>query len=171
MIVNFSYNLPYGRLNKRIFGDWQVAGVAILQSGTPISILDTSGAALYGTANSRASWAQGATIATAQRSGRTQDRLNQYFNTAAFVRAGNFFGDTGRNILRGPIQRNADLSINKKFTLTERVNLEWRSEFFNVLNIANFSNPGGSITAASYGVIRNTTGNPRVVQFALKLAF
>ena len=52
-----------------------------------------------------------------------------------------------------------------------RVNLEWRSEFFNVLNIANFSNPGGSITAASYGVIRNTTGNPRVVQFALKLAF
>ena len=55
--------------------------------------------------------------------------------------------------------------------MTERVNLEWRSEFFNVLNIANFSNPGGSITAASYGVIRNTTGNPRVVQFALKLAF
>ncbi len=171
LIVNFSYNLPYGRLNKRIFGDWQVAGVAILQSGTPISILDTSGAALYGTASSRASWAPGATIASAQGSGRTQDRLNQYFNTAAFVRAGNFFGDTGRNILRGPIQRNADLSINKKFTLTERVNLEWRSEFFNVLNIANFANPGGSITAASYGVIRNTTGNPRVVQFALKLAF
>ena len=171
VVVNFSYNLPYGRLNKQIFGDWQVAGVAILQSGTPISILDTSGAALYGTANSRASWSPGATITTAQGSGRTQDRLNQYFNTAAFVRAGNFFGDTARNILRGPIQRNADLSINKKFTLTERVNLEWRNEFFNVLNIANFANPGGSITAASYGVIRNTTGNPRVVQFALKLAF
>ncbi len=171
VVVNFSYNLPYGRLNKQIFGDWQVAGVAILQSGTPISILDTSGAALYGTANSRASWSPGATITTAQGSGRTQDRLNRYFNTAAFVRAGNFFGDTGRNILRGPIQRNADLSINKKFTLTERVNLEWRNEFFNVLNIANFANPGGSITAASYGVIRNTTGNPRVVQFALKLAF
>ncbi len=171
VVVNFSYNLPHGRLNQRVFGDWQLAGVAILQSGTPINILDTSGAAFYGTANSRASWALGATIASAQGSGRTQDRLNQYFNTAAFIRAGNFFGDTGRNILRGPIQRNADLSINKKFTLTERVNLEWRSELFNVLNIANFANPGGSITAASYGVIRNTTGNPRVVQFALKLAF
>lgn len=63
------------------------------------------------------------------------------------------------------------MSINKKFTLTERVNLEWRSALFNVLNIANFANPGGSITAANYGGIRNTTGNPRVVQFALKLAF
>ena len=70
-----------------------------------------------------------------------------------------------------PAERNADVSINKKFTLTERVNLEWRSALFNVLNIANFANPGGSITAASYGGIRNTTGNPRVVQFALKLAF
>lgn len=77
--------------------------------------------------------------------------MNQYFNTAAFVRAGNFFGDTGRNILRGPIQRNADLSINKKFTLTERVNLEWRSEFFNVLNIANFSNPGAALPPPAMG--------------------
>lgn len=48
---------------------------------------------------------------------------------------------------------------------------EWRSEFFNVLNIANFAKPGGSITAVSYGVIRNTTGNPRVIQMALKLNF
>ena len=145
--------------------------MVVAQSGTPISILDTSGAALYGTANSRASWAPGATVATAQLSGRTQARLNQYFNTAAFVRSGNLFGDSGRNILRGPSQRNTDLSINKNIAITERVKLEWRSEFFNILNITNFANPGGSITAASYGVIRNTTGNPRVIQMALKLGF
>jgi len=105
MILDFSYNLPYGRLNRRIFGDWQEAGVAILQSGTPISILDTSGAAFYGTANSRASWAPGATFVSAQGSGRTQDRLNQYFNPAAFVRAGNFFGDTGRTIFAARFSR------------------------------------------------------------------
>ena len=140
-----------------------------MQSGTPFSILDTSGAAFYGTANSRASWASGATVASAQ--GSERNRLNGYFNTAAFVRAGNDFGNAGRNILRGPHQRNLDLSINKRIAVTERVNVEWRSEFFNVLNIANFSNPGGSITAASYGLIRNTTGNSRVIQFALKLAF
>ncbi len=178
LVVNFSYNIPkWGfalnntKVGKRVFDGWQVAGVAIAQSGTPISILDTSGAAIYGTASSRASWAPGATIQSAQGSGRTQDRLNQYFNTAAFVRAGNFFGDTGRNILRGPVQRNIDLSVNKQIPISEKAWLEFRSEFFNILNITNFSNPGGSITASSYGVIRNTTGNPRVIQFALKLGF
>src|SRR6185295_11372374 len=178
MVVNFSYNIPkwgFGLNNtafgKRAFDGWQISGVTVLQSGTPFSILDTSGAAFYGTANSRASWAAGATIDSAQGSGRTQDRLNQYFNTGAFVRAGNLFGDSGRNILRGPSQRNLDISINKHIAITERVNLELRNEFFNVLNVANFANPGSSITASSYGVIRSTTGNPRVIQFALKLAF
>ena len=156
---------------KRFFGGWQLAGVSVLQSGTPFSILDTSGAAFYGPANSRANWAGGATIESAQGSGRTQERLNKYFNTAAFVPAGNLFGNSGRNILRGPWQRNLDLSVNKRILLTERVGLEWRSEFFNVLNVSNFANPGGSITASSYGVIRATTGNPRVIQLALKLQF
>ena len=173
-VVNFSYNIPkwgYSGFGKKFFEGWQVAAVAVMQSGTPISILDTSGAALYGTSNSRASWAPGATVETAQRTGRTQDRLNQYFNTSAFVRAGNLWGDSGLNILRGPIQRNLDFSVNKRFAITERVAAEWRSEFFNMLNIANFANPGGSITAVSYGVNRNTTGNPRVIQLAVKLVF
>lgn len=178
LVVNFSYEIPnwgFGwkgtAFGRRFFGGWQLAAVSILQSGTPFSILDTSGAALYGTANSRASWAAGATAESAQGSGRAQDRLNRYFNTAAFARAGNFFGDSGRNILRGPIQRNLDLSINKRIPVRERLAVEWRSEFFNLFNIANFANPGSSITAASYGVIRNTTGNPRVIQMALKLTF
>ena len=172
LVVNFSYTLP--AFGKRFLAGWQMAGVAVAQGGSPFSILDSSGAALYGTANSRASWAPGATIpgaASAQGSGRTQDRLDHYFNTAAFVRSGNAFGDTGRNILRGPPQRNVDISINKRFPLTDRVALEWRSEFFNILNVTNFAHPGGSITASSFGVIRSTTGNPRVIQFALKLSF
>ncbi len=118
-----SYNLPF---QKGILTGWQVAAVAVAvaRTGTPISILDTSG--------------------------------------AAFVRAGNLWGDSGRNI---------DFSVNKSFALAERMALEWRSEFFNLLNITNFTNPGASITAVTYGVIRSTTGNPRVIQFALKLTF
>lgn len=177
-VVNFSYHIPafgFGlndtAIGKRLFTGWQLAGVGVMQSGTPISILDTSGASLYGTANSRASFAPGATVESATLSGRVQDRLNEYFSKAAFVRAGNEFGNTGRNILRGPRQRNLDLSVNKRFAITEKWGLEYRAEFFNLLNLVNFANPGGSITAASYGRIRSTTGNPRVIQFALKLAF
>ena len=90
---------------------------------------------------------------------------------AAFARAGNEFGDSGRNILRGPRQRNLDLAVNKRFAVTERLGLEWRAEFFNLFNLVNFANPGGSVSASSYATIRSTTGNPRVIQFALKLAF
>lgn len=178
MVLNFSYNIPmwgFGlnrtAFGKKFFDGWQVSGVTIIQSGTPISILDTSGAALYGTSNSRASWAPGATVESATLEGRPQDRLNRYFETGAFVRSGNLWGNTGRNIFRGPSQRNVDLSVNKRFAIAERVAAEWRSEFFNVFNLVNFANPGGSITAVSYGVIRNTTGNPRVIQLAVKLVF
>lgn len=52
-----------------------------------------------------------------------------------------------------------------------KAGLEWRIEFFNVLNITNFANPGGAITATSLGTIRSTTGNPRVLQMALTLQF
>lgn len=178
LVANFTYEAPNWGLwwknsafGKRAFGGWQVSGVAIYQSASPFSVLDTSGASLFATSSSRASWAPGATLDTAKGSGRTQDRLNRYFETSAFVRAGTGFGNAGRNILRGPNQRNIDLSIQKQFAVREPVTLEFRSEFFNLLNITNFANPGGNITAASYGVIRSTTGNPRVVQFALKLLF
>ncbi len=178
LVVNYSYSVPnwgFGWKNtaigKRLFDGWQLAGVVIAQTGTPISVLDTSGAALYGTASSRANWAPGATVETATLSGRTEDRLNNYFNKAAFVTAGNFFGNTGRGILRGPSQRNTDLSVNKRIAVTEKYQLEWRSEFFNILNFANFANPGASITTSSHATIRSTTGNPRVIQMALKLSF
>ncbi|MBM3792755.1 MAG: TonB-dependent receptor plug [Acidobacteria bacterium] len=178
VVVNFSYSIPkWGfalnrtAFGKRFFDGWQVAGVAVMQSGTSVSILDTSGAAFFGTSNSRASWAPGATVETAKRTGRAQDRLNEYFHKAAFVRAGNLRGDAGRNILRGPAQRNMDLSVNKRFPINDRVFAEWRTELFNAFNLTNFANPGGSITAATCGVIRNTTGNPRVIQMALKIGF
>ena len=178
VVVNFSYEIPrwgfglnHSAFGNRFFAGWQLAGVAVGQSGTPFSVTDSSGAALYGTSSSRASFAPGATIASAQRSGSVESRLNQYFNTAAFVRAGNGFGDSGRNILRGPAQRNIDFSVNKRIPIRERLALEWRSEFFNVFNFVNFANPGSSITASSNGVIRSTTGNPRVIQMALKLQF
>jgi len=128
-VLNFSYNIPkWGfrwnntAFGKRFFDGWQIAGVSVIQSGTPISILDTSGAALYGTSNSRASWVPRANRELAQFSGRTQVRLNRYFDTNAFVRAGNLWGDTGRNILHGPAQRNLDYP----FTSVSRSPNEWR---------------------------------------------
>ena len=82
-------------------------------------------------------------------------------------------GNTGRNVLRGPGQRNLDFSVIKHFAITEKRNIEWRSEFFNIFNITNFVNPGNNIsTANTFGVISGKSGNkPRIIQFALKLNF
>ena len=177
-IVNFGYTIPafgFGLNNtafgKRVFGGWEVSGIALMQSGTPFSVTDSGGGTFYGTANSRANWAAGASQETARLSGSTESRLNAYFNAAAFTRAGNFFGNAGRNILRGPNQRNADFGVTKRFALTERVGMEFRGEFFNVLNLVNFASPSGAISSSGFGVIKSTTGNPRVIQFGLKLIF
>ncbi|MDQ2944435.1 MAG: hypothetical protein M3Y27_00555 [Acidobacteriota bacterium] len=158
-------------IGRKVFGGWQVSGVVIAQSGTPFSVNDSSGAAFYGTAGSRANFAPGATLDTARLSGPVESRLNAYFNTAAFAKSGNFFGNAGRNILRGPRQRNADLAVSKRIPISERLNAEFRSEFFNVLNLVNFASPSGASTSSNFGVITATEGNPRVIQFGLKVVF
>ena len=178
MVVNFGYAIPKwgGRVGasgfgKRVMNGWEIAGIVIAQSGTPFSITDTTAATLYGTTGSRANWASGATIDTARLSGSIEGRLTQYFNTAAFMKAGTGFGNSGRNILRGPRQRNVDLSINKRIPVTERVAAEFRGELFNAFNMVNFAAPSGSVNSMVFGTISATTGNPRVGQLALKLTF
>jgi len=87
------------------------------------------------------------------------------------VKAGNFFGNAGRNILRGPRQRNVDLALTKYIPISDRLRAQFRGELFNAFNLVNFANPSGAITSSGFGVIKSTTGSPRVMQFALKLMF
>ncbi|MBK9167126.1 MAG: TonB-dependent receptor [Bryobacterales bacterium] len=174
VVTSFVFDLPdwtRGRWS-RVFGGWQTAGVVTAQSGVPFTITDSGAAALYGVSTSRGSWAPGATIASARRGGRVQDRLQAFFDTAAFVRPGQVFGNTGRNILRGPAVANVDLSAIKRTAVTEKAALEFRAEFFNLFNKANFSSPASAVnTAATFGAIQSTQGNPRLIQLALKLLF
>jgi hypothetical protein len=74
-------------------------------------------------------------------------------------------------MFRGPGQWNVDFSLFKDIPMTERFKLQFRSEFFNLFNHANFSDPTTSLDSAGYGTIRGTSVNARLVQFALKLSF
>ena len=100
--------------------------------------------------------------------------LDAYFNKAAFaVPPTNApFGNLGRNALRGLDFWQWDLGVHKSFRLPFRENagLQFRSEFFNVLNHTNFGFPDANITDAAFGQIR-TTYPARQIQFALKLVF
>jgi len=153
---------------KRLANDWQVGGIATLQSGAPFSVVCVSGSTLY----NRADLLPGT---TASLSGSVDSRLTQYFNKAAFAPTCTNaapFGNSGRNILRGPDQRNVDLSVVKFVPVKEAVKMEFRTEFFNAFNRVNFALPNNNVLVpATLGAITATAAGPRVIQFALKLSF
>ena len=84
----------------------------------------------------------------------------------------NTVGNTGRNTLVGPPQRQINLSVFKNLTLHGATKLQIRAEGFNITNTANFANPNASFGTAGFGTI-TSTGNsiPRQIQFAAKLLF
>ena len=97
--------------------------------------------------------------------------IQEYFNRAVFVaNAVGTFGNTGRNILRGPGFFNTDFGIVKNTKITERTSLQFRAEFFNVFNNVNFGQPDHSVADSTVGQIFSA-GSPRILQFALKLIF
>jgi hypothetical protein len=104
---------------------------------------------------------------------------NQYFNPNAFIAPANgTYGNVGRDTLIGPGVSELDFSILKNTILTERLKLQFRAEFFNILNAVNFNTPNTvvftSATSApspTAGVITGTSTTSRQIQFALKLVW
>ena len=79
-------------------------------------------------------------------------------------------GSSGKNILRGPRFFDTDLGLLKDFAIVERVKLQFRAEFFNAFNNVNFGQPQNYLGSGGTGQITGAN-SPRVLQFALKLAF
>ena len=104
---------------------------------------------------------------------------HQYFNPNAFVLpAAGTYGNVGRNVLTGPGLAQLDFSVLKTTALTEKVRMEFRAEFFNMFNRANFGSPNAvvfssasSTPSTTAGVITSTSTTSRQIQFGLKLLF
>jgi len=193
LIVNYSYDLPStsrkGALGKLLNG-WNVSGVTTLQNGSPLTITDQSTGTVYGLgtfATARAQMCPNATYGSVGTPGGIESRLGGvsggpgYLNPGAFCPApvapfspdgSTLFGNSGPGIIQGPGQFNWDVSVIKNTFLTERRSLQFRSEFFNIVNHPQFDNPATALdTPATFGQITATTVNPRVIQFALKYSF
>src|SRR6202035_3388186 len=104
-------------------------------------------------------------------------KVSQWFNPNAFLLpAAGTFGNAGRGVYTGPHLTNFDTSLVKKFSLTERLNLQVRAEGFNIFNHTNFAAPNpitfsGNNYSPSAGVITGTFTTSRQIQFAMKLLF
>jgi Carboxypeptidase regulatory-like domain/TonB-dependent Receptor Plug Domain len=178
-VLSFVYQPP--KLNmgpvvaKRVLSNWQLSGESVLESGLPITPIDSTGGSVYG--NLVGFTRAECTGATPASSGSIYDRLNGYFNTAAFaappaIGDGTGFGSCGVGILRGPSQLNLDLGVQRNFAVTEGSALQFRAEFFNFTNTPKFGLPDNDHAAGpAFGVISSTASSPRIIQFALKYNF
>lgn len=190
LVVSGTYDFPKSKSDsgavRALLSNWQIAGIAVFQSGLPFSVVDNPGNAVFSRANRNPAFS-GSVLCT----GGTANCLNNYFNQAAFVTsrptpAGNTgvgavtnptfdpnapFGNTQRNFLTGPGQKNVDLSIIKFFPINERMRGEARVELFNAFNWVNYANPVSNIAVASFGKIISASTGPRVIQFGFKFHF
>jgi len=145
---------------------WQIAGLVRVQAGDAVPVLQaTNNNSSLGFAVQRPNRISDPN----QFDGRT---IAKYFNTAAFTAAPQFvIGNSSRNPVRGPGLQNADLMIGKTFRITERVNLEFRAEAFNVSNTPPLNDPiGNNCCSGSFGSI-TSAGNPRDFEFVGKIHF
>jgi hypothetical protein len=156
-----------------------IYGISGTNSNTPGLTSVTFGAVNYG----RAQLCPGVMYGTIESSGGVESRLGGasggagFFNSAAFcpppvIGNGTDYGNSGVGIVRGPDQFNFDASLAKVTQITEKVSLQFRTEFFNALNHPQFNNPGtATSTPTTFGIITSSSVSPRLVQFALKLVF
>ena len=163
---------------SHLVGGWQANWILSRTSGTPFGIA-SSGTSLNAPGNSQTADQILPNVNILGGHGVGQP----YFDPNAFAPVTAVrFGNSGRNILRGPGVFNLDAGIFRKFTITEKVALQFRAECFGVTNTPQFSNPGTNVSNVSrnadgsirslggFGEITGATGE-RQFRFALRLSF
>lgn len=184
IVGNVTYTLPFGRgqligrnvpgIVNQVIGGWRLNLIASVQSGFPLNITQSGGAAFSG---GRPTYTGTANPLT---KGNTRTRLGgtgqsqSYFNPQAFRLSRSFeLGNVPRSAaaLRGPITFQDDLSAIKEFPIHEDIRLQFRLEAFNVLNKVQWGQPNTIYNTSAFGNITSQGNSPRNVQAALKLFF
>ena len=173
LIVSHVWALPkltgQSRLLRAVAGGWEYSGISTIAAGYPFSVSSGVDRAYSGLGANRADLI-GDPVLSSNRS-RTE-RINQFFNTAAFTanREGTF-GTAPRNLLYGPGTINFDMGFMKVFPVNDKVRVQFRTELFNTFNTPRFSNPYATQNvSARFGKIESA-GDPRIIQFGLKVLF
>jgi hypothetical protein len=170
--LSWVWNLPGPKGNafsRHVLGGWQWSGNGLYQSGAPFNVKSGRDNSLTGLGNDRPQL----TGAGFNPAAGLDKRV--WFNAAAFaVNDVGTFGTLGRNLLYGPQLYSFDIGFFKNFKFSERTGLQFRAEMFNIFNQTNFANPQSTVTGAGFGSITSTlagSGDPRIMQFGLKLSF
>ena len=180
--LNGIWDLPVlkgrGGFVSTVFGGWRLSGLLRLDSGFPFLVRSGRDNALVGAGRNMGPQRPDVVGEWKLPDGRSRGEvIAEYFNTDAFIpNAGpgkeGQFGNAGRNIIIGPGNIGTDLAIQKRFPLPkERLGqIEFRGEFFNLLNRPNLNNPSPNLVSPAFGRITRA-GEARVVQLGLRWDF
>jgi hypothetical protein len=178
---------PFGKGRKfaqtgwagRVLGGWQLNGIFSRYSGTPFTV-SSSSSSLNAPGNAQTADQVLSEVKILGGVGRG----NSYFDPYAFAPVTAVrFGNSGRNILRGPGFTNVDAGLFRTFAITERVKMQFRAESFNLSNTPHFNNPGTSVSGATrnadgtiralggYTEITSAAADERQIRFALRVTF
>jgi hypothetical protein len=188
--ANAIYQLPFGSrkryLNQpgvlsSIAGSWELTSTAVARTGFPINVLVNRSASSVpdgNTTDQRPDLVPGVSLTPI--GGKS---IGEWINPAAFVMPANgTFGDAPRNVARGPGAWQIDFGATKRIPIRDRVQLEFRSEFFNIFNHPQYGLPQSTFLVPGFGSILQTvntttpvspigSGTPREIQFTLRLLF
>jgi hypothetical protein len=181
-VFSYQWSLPFFHdapaWSQAVLSGWQLNGIATLMSGTPFTVFDSTDVSDQGGAPEITGF-------SANRPNRVsgQDPNAGPRTTGAWLNAGAFaqvipdpnspvqqFGNAGRNVGLGPRFADWDFSMYKNFRITESKGIQFRAEFFNVLNHPNFRLPDSDISSPTFNTIQAALP-PRVIQLALKFLF
>jgi hypothetical protein len=178
------YDLPFGRgkqfgsswneATNTILGNWQMTLIERISSGFPVPLIDSnnqSGSYFQNGGNGN-NWNRPDRVAGCDVSNGDHGKL-QWINASCFAPAlAGELGNASRVPVVGPDFVNTDFSVIKQFALPRKeMGLNFRAEFFNLFNHAQFGSPVNDVSASGFGAVNSTVNNPRLVQLALKLSF
>lgn len=179
MVYSMNYELPFGKGRKfktgsglldNIVGGWDTNLIVAAQTGLPFTPVLANSVSNAG--GSRPDRYKSGTLDNPTIAKWYDTSFGTAASGAAFGAPAVFtFGNSARNILRGPGRTNVDFSIFKNFMITENWKLQFRTEMFNLLNHTQFDLPNSNVGSPSAGIIAGIVGTPRQIQFALRLSF
>lgn len=172
-VVSYMWDLPFARftsssLGKTLFGGWSLSGITRFAAGLPVTMHEGDDGSLCGCSGLDYPNYNDQPI---QKFDPRASATHQYFSTSQFsLETIGVPGNSARRFFYGPGINNFDLALHKMMPLKEKLNLEYRAEFFNAFNHAQFLTPSGNINSSTFGDVTSAR-DPRIIQMALKLAF
>ncbi len=192
--LSAAQDLPFDKadflsaVSKKITGGWELLSISSISSGSPFTVYSGIQQTGYGSNGvDRPDQIAKPNLSTARKVredyfGEGANNATAFFNIPIHVPDGTGpnlgrFGTLGRNTFRGPAFYNFDFALIKDTPFgrrksgAERVDLQFRSEFFNLFNIVTMGLPSNILNGSGFGEISKTAGNSRQIQFSLKLIY